>query len=55
MFSILIYPFMRLQAPTNSPFATLPSFTLYSAKVACPKDHVRAYYHRIGSLSIFDD
>jgi len=39
-----IYPLMHLQALMSSQFATLPSFTLYLAKVACPKDHVRASY-----------
>ena len=36
----VICPLIYLQALMSSQFATFPSFTLYSAKVACPKDHV---------------
>ena len=51
----VIYSLIRLQAPTNSPFATLPSFTLYLAKVAYPKDHVRTCYLYSRSLATCDD
>ena len=46
---------LHLQAPTNSLSVTFPSFTLYLAQVACPKDHVRACYLYICSLTICDD
>jgi hypothetical protein len=39
-FSSFIYQLTHFQALTSSPFAMLPLFTPYSAKVACPKDHV---------------
>ena len=48
-----VYSFIHLQAPTNSPSVTLPSFTLSSAKVACPKDHVRTSCLYICYLAIF--
>ena len=54
MISIAIHSFINLQALMNSPFVTLLSFTLYSAKVACPKDHVRACYPYTCSPAIFD-
>ena len=38
----VIYPLIHPQALMSSQFATLPSFTLSLAKVACPKDRVRA-------------
>lgn len=40
-FSSVVYQLTHFQAPTSSPFAMPPLFTRYSAKVACPKDHVR--------------
>ena len=47
MSSIFIYPLTHRQDPTNSQFAMLPLFTLFSAKVAYRKDHVRTchLYH----------
>ena len=37
----VIYPLIHLQALMSSQCARLLSLTLYWAKVACPKDHVR--------------
>ena len=51
----VIYPPIYLQALMSSRFATLPSSTLYLAKVACPKDHVRASHVYIYSLATSDD
>ncbi len=47
----VICPLIYLQALMSSRFATLPSFTLYLAKVACPKDHVRTSHIYIYSLA----
>ena len=38
-----ISPLTRSQAPTSSPFATLPLSIPYSARVACAKAQVRIY------------
>jgi len=47
----VICPLIHLQALTSSRFVTLPSFTLYLAKVACPKDHVRTSHIYVYSLA----
>jgi hypothetical protein len=41
-FLLFVYqPLTIFQVPTSYPFAMLPLFIPYLAKMACPKDHVR--------------
>jgi hypothetical protein len=53
--SCVTLPLTHFQAPTSSLFATLPSSTLYSAKVAFPKDHVRTRHLYNSRLPTCDD
>ena len=53
--SFVIYPLIHLQALTSSRFAMPLSFIPFSAKVACPKDHVRTSHTYIYSLATSDD
>ena len=51
----VIYPLIHLQGLMSCRSAMPPSFTLYSAKAAFPKDHVRTSHIYICSLSTSDD
>ena len=51
----VIYPLIHIQGLMSSRFAMPPSFTLYWAKAACPKDHVRTSHIYIYSPTTSDD